>query len=448
MAVNFAKAFDFDPALVVIAFVVSVLYTIYYHVTSKESKPKLTPLQKKKDMNFEKLEKHTNEFNNPQVLSVCNDKIHIAIGFGLANAIVIEGDDGCVLIDTLESNEAAEEALQALKKVIKDKPIVAIILTHFHADHTYGLETWAQAYPGARVYAHKTLEGYFRQLLNVRNKITQKRAVFQFGTHLDDEEHENSGIGIKLKLGLKSSLNVRPTHVFEDSMKILEGGLQLVLYHAPGETNDQIIVHWPEKEVLFPADNIYRAFPNLYAVRGTATRDTLLWVKAVDLMRSLKPKIMVPQHTRPIEGQDKIEEILTSYRDAIQLVHDQTVRYMNKGLYPDEITHKVYLPPALANHPFLQEFYGTVEWSVKGVFNQYMGWFSGKATELHPMERLAHSKAMVDLAGGAEKMCEKMKDAYLDEQFQWSLELAQALLDTKSMTDAARVVLHLPLTTT
>ena len=45
------------------------------------------------------------------------------------------------------------------------------------------------------------------------------------------------------------------------------------------------------------------------------------------------------------------------------------------------------------------EFYGTVEWSVKGVFCNYMGWFSGKASELHPMERLEQSKALVELAG-------------------------------------------------
>ena len=82
-----------------------------------------------------------------------------------------------------------------------------------------------------------------------------------------------------------------------------------------------------------------------------------MWAKAVDLMRRLKPKLLVPQHTRPIEGQEEIYEILTAYRDAIQLVHDQTVRYMNKGLYPDEITRKVVLPPYLAEHPFLQGKY-------------------------------------------------------------------------------------------
>ena len=87
---------------------------------------------------------------------------------------------------------------------------------------------------------------------------------------------------------------------------------------------------------------------------------------------------MVPQHTRPVEDENQIMDILTSYRDAIQIVHDQTVRYMNKGLYPDEITQKVVLPPHLANHPYLIEFYGTVEWSVKAVFCNYMGWFSGE----------------------------------------------------------------------
>ena len=65
---------------------------------------------------------------------------------------------------------------------------------------------------------------------------------------------------------------VKPTHTFKEKMNITEAGIDLVLYHAPGETNDQIIVHWPEKGVLCPADNIYRAFPNLYAVRRTAAR--------------------------------------------------------------------------------------------------------------------------------------------------------------------------------
>ena len=68
---------------------------------------------------------------------------------------------------------------------------------------------------------------------------------------------------------------------------------------------------------------------NEYAI---LIRDTTSWINAIDLMRNLKPNIMVPQHTRPIAGEMVIMDILTSYRDAIQFVRDQTIRYMNKGL--------------------------------------------------------------------------------------------------------------------
>ena len=120
-------------------------------------------------------------------------------GYGLANCILIEGANSCVLIDTLESHEAAEDVLQNLQKIIKDKPIEAIIFTHFHPDHTSGYEIFAQAYPNAKVYGHETLKEYLRQLLNVRVPTTHKRGAFQFGPFLKKPEHENSGIGHELR---------------------------------------------------------------------------------------------------------------------------------------------------------------------------------------------------------------------------------------------------------
>ena len=41
-----------------------------------------------------------------------------------------------------------------------------------------------------------------------------------------------------------------------------------------------------------------------------------------------------------------------------QFVHDQTLRYMNKGLLPDEIAAVIRLPEHMAAHPYLWEFYG------------------------------------------------------------------------------------------
>ncbi len=81
-------------------------------------------------------------------------------------------------------------------------------------------------------------------------------------------------------------------------------------------------------------------------------------------MRNLKAEYLIPSHTRPIKGEEDIYDIITKYRDAIQFVHDQTVRFMNQGLTPDEIIGNklIQLPKNLRKHPYLQEFYGTVNW--------------------------------------------------------------------------------------
>ena len=99
-----------------------------------------------------------------------------------------------------------------------------------------------------------------------------------------------------------------------------------------------------------------------------------------------------------------------------QFVHDQTVRLMNKGLTAREIAARVKLPPHLATHPYLIEYYGTVEWSgtgcltsarftgtpctVRAVYHGYLGWFSGRAAELHPLPQQEEARRLVRLAGG------------------------------------------------
>ena len=136
-------------------------------------------------------------------------------------------------------------------------------------------------------------------------------------------------------------------------------------------------------------------------------RDTLLWVGAMDKMLDLDPEILVPQHTRPVWGKDTIKETLLAYRDAIQYVHDQTVRYMNKGLSGLEIAKIVRLPPHLENHPYLIEYYGTVEWSVRAVYAGYIGWFSGRPQDLHPLGIDEEARFMVELVGGKDNMIEQ-----------------------------------------
>lgn len=126
--------------------------------------------------------------------------IHCAVGYGLANSMLIEGDDGNIIIDTLESRESAEE-LKKDFKLISSKPIVGIIYTHNHADHIFGAQVFAEEnIENIKIYSHsKTLE-ILEKEMSLIQQISYQRAARQFGIYLTEENgHVNDGIGLKLK---------------------------------------------------------------------------------------------------------------------------------------------------------------------------------------------------------------------------------------------------------
>ena len=213
-------------------------------------------------------------------------------------------------------------------------------------------------------------------------------------------------------------------HFIQLKFSLQIAGLNLTFIHIPGETPDQMGVWLADQRVLLPADDIYKTFPNLYAIRGTAPRDSLVWVESLRLMRDLDAEYLVPSHMRPIAGRRTIYETLTVYVSAIQFVHDQTVRRFNQLHHPDEIAQMVKLPKSLAGHPYLQEFYGTVAWSAKGVFERYLGWFSGDAVDLKPFTPAERSRRMLRLVGGARRLLDEAELASKAGDFQWALELS------------------------
>ena len=93
----------------------------------------------------------------------------------------------------------------------------------------------------------------------------------------------------------------------------------------------------------------------------------------VDLHKvlALEPEIVLPSHGLPIKGHDEIVKRLTRYRDAIQYVHDATVRGMNDGKDVFTLMREIKLPAELD----VGESYGKVAWSVRGIYEGYVGWF-------------------------------------------------------------------------
>ena len=393
------------------------------------SKPSSYDIEVPITSEVEKLIQHTSEFDK-QVLSyeTSGGKIHFAIGFGIANSIMVEGDKGNIIIDASDSVFEAEK-IYSLFSQKNSNPIKAIIYTHNHGDHTFGTAFYVNNQDEKpQIIAHEDTDYYVQRIMGILNPIITERSNRMFGTLLSDEDLINVGIGPSLNVAKSPTGYIKPNVTFKDYLELDIAGIKIELFHAPGETNDQLFVWLPEHKALLPGDNVYKTFPNLYTIRGTTHRDVVGWVNSIDHMKNFDAEYLFPSHTKPIIGKENIKEILTIYRDAIQYIHDQTIRLMNEGLYPDQIAELIKLPEHIANSPYLYEFYGTVRWSVKSIFNGYLGWFSGNPSELDPLSRKERAIRMSKLAGGDKALLEQLYSAVENEDMQWALELSDHLI--------------------
>jgi uncharacterized sulfatase len=361
------------------------------------------------------------------------DNVYQAFGFAASNVYMIIGDDGLIIVDTSETTAAAENILGEFRK-ITDLPIKTIILTHSHRDHVSGATVFAEGgNPDILASTRFSEDSLFVASDHPQPvKAMQVRTKRQFGIGLSYPD-EIIGIGVgpgarPLK-GMGAGALPPTRRIEDDGDKINLHGIDLELVRAPGETPDHIVVWYPKKKVLICGDNFYRSFPNLYPPRGTAYRDFDTWADTLDLLMSFAPEVLGPGHTKAIFGTETIKETLIDYRDAIRHIVNETRNGMDEGLTIDELAHKVKLPEHLAEKPYLREYYGRVDFSVRAYFVGTMGWFDGNPTSLSPLSPKDEAERFIDMAGGNAVVLTSAQKALKEGNFQWALQLVDRLLN-------------------
>lgn len=378
-----------------------------------------------------------------EVIKVTDD-VYTAIGYSVQPVSLIIGEDGIIIVDTGMDSASAEKVLTDFREVT-DKPIKGIILTHGHGDHTGGVPVFARD-GKPQIWACANFGQESDTLNSVGLTINNVRGARQGGFKLPPEKRINNGIARAYypKRGgqvFHTAGGVKPTHLLsEKRMEIKIAGVSLHLVAVTGETYDALYVWYPAKRAVFSGDNYYKSWPNLYPIRGAPYRDVREWANAVDEMLKEEPHLLVPGHTRPIIGKEKIAELLTDYRDAIRFVFDKTIEGMNKGLTPDELVSYVQLPERFREKDHLRPYYGNPEWAVRSIFNGYLGWFDGNPSNLFPLSPAEEAQRVADLAGGKEALLSKAQEALVKKDFQWATQLCDHLLALESTAKEPKII--------
>ena len=203
-----------------------------------------------------------------------------ASSFG-ANAGIVIGKDGIVVIDTLISAKEAQRFIKDIRAV-SDKPIKYVVDTHDHLDHVLGNSEFAKL--GATIVAQADTKAAM-----VKNGDGLLQRAKYFG--LSDEAMSGTVVAL-------------PSLTFTDAMEIDLGDRKIELLHAgPSHTSGSLIVYLPGSKTLFAGDVLFVNYhPNM------RDGDIPGWVKTLDTIASMDIAAIIPGHG-PVSMKKDVQDL-------------------------------------------------------------------------------------------------------------------------------------------
>lgn len=197
------------------------------------------------------------------------DGVYVAIAAPVykvnSNTVIIEIDDGLLVVDTHSKPSAARAIVKALKD-LTPKPVRYVINTHFHWDHWQGNEVYPAAYPNVEVITNditreamvrKSLKRIQDHLRSVPSEIAKLRADLTAATQPERraelQSHLRQAEAYLAELeGLRPAL---PTMAFENTMRIFNRDREIHLLHlGRAHTEGDVFVYLPKEKLVATGD--------------------------------------------------------------------------------------------------------------------------------------------------------------------------------------------------
>ena len=99
----------------------------------------------------------------------------------------------------------------------------------------------------------------------------------------------------------------------------------------------------------------------------------------------------------------------------------------------ETLANRIKLAPELAELPQLQELYGQIDWSVRAIYTNSLGWFDARTHRLYPPDDVQARE--VELMGGADAVLSTARGALSDGDPRWAAHLMGKLMDAGLRTE-------------
>jgi glyoxylase-like metal-dependent hydrolase (beta-lactamase superfamily II) len=222
----------------------------------------------------------------------------------MSNAGFVVTPAGVVVFDSLGTPALGEELIRRIRKITR-QPIKRVIVSHFHADHGYGLQAFKAL--GAEVWAHEDGKLYLESEL-ARQRLEQRKRTL--APWVDD------------------STRLVPADVWLEGDTGFElGGVRFELIHlGPAHSPEDLMMKVSPDGVLFSGDLLFTG-----RIPFVGEADSKRWLAAIERLLAFEPRVMVPGHgeasTNPAADLTLTRDYLLYLREVMKKAVDDFVPF-------------------------------------------------------------------------------------------------------------------------